>query len=52
MKISFGRGSYQRFNVVNRVLAVGIALDNCFVAMLYGVLEAAPQRTPDTQIER
>jgi hypothetical protein len=42
MEISFGRSRYQQFDVVNRVLAVGIALDNCLVAMLYCVLEAAP----------
>jgi hypothetical protein len=43
MRILLDCGSDERFDVVNWVLAVSIALNNCFIAMLNCVFEAAPQ---------
>jgi hypothetical protein len=37
-------GIYERFNVIDWVLAISVTLNDCFIAMLDRVLEATPQR--------
>jgi hypothetical protein len=42
----------QSRDVFGRMLAIGVALHNAFVAMLNRVTEPAPQRAADTKVHR